>query len=130
MWNPFSINLFLARNILEESKNPEGAQNAIVSPSSNLAGFTSSNSDSELQEKIIMADKKQEIMILLRFKALQKYVRLKIFCKTSHHQILILFYYLNNLINLLELFFYWQRKHESRFFDQSQNPHERLKYHF
>ena len=130
MWNPFSINLFLARNILEESKNPEGAQNAIVSPSSNLAGFTSSNSDSELQEKIIIADKKQEIMILLRFKALQKYVRLKIFCKTSHRQILILFYYLNNLINLLELFFYWQRKHESRFFDQSQNPHERLKYHF
>ena len=64
MWNPFSINLFLARDILEESKNPEGAQNAIVSPTSNIAGFTSSNFDSELQEKIIMADKKQEIMIL------------------------------------------------------------------
>ena len=55
MWNPFSINLFLARDILEESKNPEGAQNAIVSPTSNLAGFTSSNFESELQEKIIIA---------------------------------------------------------------------------
>ena len=51
----FSINLFLARDILEESKNPEGAQNAIVSPTSNLAGFTSSNFESELQEKIIIA---------------------------------------------------------------------------
>ena len=56
MWNPFSINLFLARDILEESKNPEGAQNAIVSPTSKLAGFTSSSFDSELQEKIIIAN--------------------------------------------------------------------------
>tara|TARA_B100001027_G_scaffold127189_1_gene87873 strand:- start:222 stop:431 length:210 start_codon:yes stop_codon:yes gene_type:complete len=69
MWNPFSINLFLARNILEESKNPEGAQNAIESPTSNLAGFTNSDFDSLLQEKIITDDKK-EIMILYRFKAL------------------------------------------------------------
>ena len=64
MWNPFSINLFLARDILEESKNPEGAQNAIVSPTSNLAGFTSSNFESELQEKIIIADIRQDRVIL------------------------------------------------------------------
>ena len=56
MWNPFSVNLFLAREILEESKNPEGAQNAIESPTSNLAGFTNSDLDSELQEKITIAD--------------------------------------------------------------------------
>ena len=74
MWNPFSINLFLAKAIREESKNPEGAQNAIVSPNSNLAGFTNSNFDSLLQEKIITADK-NEIMILYRFKAPQKYAR-------------------------------------------------------
>ena len=73
MWNPFSINLFLARDILEESKNPEGAQNAIESPTSNLAGFTNSDFDFLLQEKIIIADK-SEIMILYRFKALKKYV--------------------------------------------------------
>ena len=73
MWNPFSINLRLAREILEESKNPEGAQNAIESPTSNLAGFTNSDFDSGLQEKIITADK-SEIMILYRFKTLQKYV--------------------------------------------------------
>ena len=73
MWNPFSINLFLARYILEESRNPEGAQNAIESPTSNLAGFTNSDFDFLLQEKIITADK-SEIMILYRFKTLQKYV--------------------------------------------------------
>lgn len=73
MWNPFSINLRLARDILEESKNPEGAQNAIESPTSNLAGFTNSDFDFLLQEKIITADK-SEIMILYRFKTLQKYV--------------------------------------------------------
>ena len=73
MWNPFSINLRLARDILEESKNHEGAQNAIESPTSNLAGFTNSDFDFLLQEKIITADK-SEIMILYRFKTLQKYV--------------------------------------------------------
>ena len=56
MWNPFSINLFLAKAIREESKNPEGAQNAIVSPTSNLAGFTNSSFESELQEKITKAN--------------------------------------------------------------------------
>ena len=64
MWNPFSINLRLARDILEESKNPEGAQNAMVSPTSNLAGLTSSNFDSELQEKIITAGVRQDRAIL------------------------------------------------------------------